>query len=220
MVNLLAGLSILIIGDSHLSAPGYLISSLHGDLTKQGAVVHTIGVCGAHPAAWIKTTPSDCGGAERVGTAAPTVYAGTAARTVSIARLVQSEHPNLILVVMGDTMAAYNQAVFPQNWIWQQVSQLTEALGKTGTACAWVGPAWGSEGGKFKKSFARAKQMSDFLASNVSPCTYIDSLAMSKPGQWPTIDGQHFTSAGYRSWGAEITKSVLQLPVARKAGRP
>jgi lysophospholipase L1-like esterase len=54
--------------------------------------------------------------------------------------------------------------------------------------------------------------MSQFLASNVAPCTYIDSLTFSKPGQWVTTDGQHFTVAGYKAWGTAIGAALGKLP--------
>ncbi len=57
--------------------------------------------------------------------------------------------------------------------------------------------------------------MSQFLAANVAPCTYIDSLTFSKPGQWITTDGQHFTVAGYQSWGNAIGDAVAKLPADR-----
>lgn len=82
-----------------------------------------------------------------------------------------------------------------------------------GTKCAWVGPAWGKVGGMYQKNDARTQLMSQFLASNVAPCTYIDSLSFSKPGQWITTDGQHFTVAGYKSWGTAIGDALGKLPV-------
>jgi lysophospholipase L1-like esterase len=75
-------------------------------------------------------------------------------------------------------------------------------------SCVWVGPAWGTEGGKFNKTYARAKEMSGYLSEIVAPCTYIDSLSLSKPGEWGTIDGQHFDGAGYKSWGSAIGNAI------------
>lgn len=210
LVAALAGLSILIIGDSHLAQPSYLMASLHDDLQRQGAKVHSIGMCGAMPYDWIVSKTGTCGGAERVGNRPPTT-SGTG-HTTGVAQLIKAEHPDLVLVVLGDTMAAYHQAEFPMNWVWQQVGALTGAISATGTRCAWVGPAWGQEGGKYGKNFARVELMSRFLATNVEPCTYIDSLEMSRRGQWPTIDGQHFGAHGYRTWGNGIAKAVMQLP--------
>lgn len=212
---LLAGLSILIIGDSHLATPDYLIASLHDDLIAQGAAVHTIGVCGSNPGDWIVASPGGkCGGAERTGKN-PAKISGTSASTVPVKTLIATDKPNLVLIVMGDTMANYKQE-FLRTWVWQQVKGLTKEISSTGTACAWVGPAWGTEGGKYGKTYARAQQMSTFLSTNVGPCYFIDSLAMSKPGAWATVDGQHFTSTGYQAWGDAITKSVIALPLSKK----
>jgi lysophospholipase L1-like esterase len=50
--------------------------------------------------------------------------------------------------------------------------------------------------------------MSAYLAEIVAPCAYVDSQKMSRPGEWTTIDGQHFTAAGYRAWGRSIAAAV------------
>jgi len=208
MVSILAGLTILIIGDSHLATPNYLIGSLHEQLLQQGAkTVHTIGVCGSTPGDWLTTTPGACGGAERVGKD-KAVVTGSAAATKPIAQLLAAEKPDLVVVVMGDTMAGYTKESFPKTWAWQQTTSLVKAISANGTKCAWVGPAWGSEGGKYGKTFARAELTSRFIAANAAPCKYIDSLSFSKPGQWPTVDGQHFTGPGYTQWATAITKSL------------
>ena len=52
---LLAGLTILIIGDSHMvqvplaATTSTLLIALHDDLLQQGATVHSVGVCGSVP---------------------------------------------------------------------------------------------------------------------------------------------------------------------------
>ncbi|WP_276809779.1 SGNH/GDSL hydrolase family protein [Castellaniella defragrans] len=214
LTSLLAGLSILVIGDSHLTARNYLIESLHMDLVRQGAQVHSFGVCGADAADWLKATPGTCGGAERRD-AGPVALLGSGAATVPVTQLLSRDKPDLLVIVMGDTMAGYGKDVFPKAWIWQQVTSLTKAVGQSGTACVWVGPAWGTEGGKFHKTFARVEQMSAFLKHNVAPCAYIDSLGFSKPGAWATTDGQHFTEAGYRQWGDAIAKALAQSPAVQ-----
>lgn len=208
---MLSGMSILIIGSSHLATPGYLVTSLHDSLQKQGAEVHTIGVCGITPGAWLTETSGECGGAERVGNGPMRITINRAAKTKPIAALVEAEKPKLILVIMGDTVAGYSQPSFPKQWASQEVGKLTGALAQTKTPCYWVGPAWGRDGGQLGKTNARVKQVSDFLSFNAQPCTYIDSLKMSKPGEWQTTDGQHFTPVGYRAWGDAIARTVEQL---------
>ena len=219
ITSVLAGLSILIIGDSHLTAPDYLITTLHDGLTKQGAVVHSIGVCGSNPGSWIKATPGDCGEGERKGTDKP-VFKASGAKTRPISDLLTQEKPDLVVVVMGDTMGGYGTGSFMKTWAWQNTTQLTKAISGSGTACVWIGPAWGTEGGKYKKDFARVKQVSSFLASNVQPCDYINSLTMSKPGEWPTVDGQHFTASGYKQWGQALTQAIEAAPVVQKLKKP
>ena len=67
LASLLTGLSILMVGDSHLSEPGYLVDTLHDQLVAAGAQVHTYGVCGSTPGDWVKSVPGTCGGAARNG---------------------------------------------------------------------------------------------------------------------------------------------------------
>lgn len=95
---------------------------------------------------------------------------------------------------------------------------LTNGIKASGASCVWVGPAWGNEGGKNGKNFPRVKEMSDFLAENVAPCIYINSLKLSKPGEWGTLpeDGQHFTDAGYQSWGSAIAKEIFSSDILQK----
>jgi hypothetical protein len=207
-----SGLSILIIGSSHLATPGYLITSLHDSLLAQGATVHSLGVCGVTPGAWLQETFGDCGGAERIGKNKIKLTINRAAKTVPIAQLVETERPQLVVVVMGDTLAGYEQPYFPKQWASQEVRKLTAGLAQLKVACAWVGPAWGDDGGVLHKTNARVKIVSEFLAGNVEPCTYIDSLKMSKPGAWRTSDGQHFTPASYKAWGDAIARALHALP--------
>ncbi len=207
MLATLAGLSILVVGDSHLRDQNYLLGSLHDQLMSRGAKVHTLGVCGSTPGDWVTSKTRDCGGAERINDK-PTVFAEGDTATKPVKHLIQAEKPDLVVVIMGDTIGGYKQAAFPRAWAWQQVTSLAKEIGSTGVACTWVGPAWGSEGGKYGKTFERVRTTSDFLASNVAPCTYVDSLKFSKPGQWRTIDGQHFTTSGYKEWGQAIADAV------------
>lgn len=218
MLTALAGLSILIIGDSHLTSPSHLITPLHEALVQQGAQVHTLGVCGSHPTDWLTAQPGTCGGAERVGTGAVTLQ-GQAATTRPIQQLITQDKADLVVIVMGDTLAAYDKPAFPKAWAWQQVSGLAKAIGATGTPCVWVGPGWGSEGGQYGKTFNRVKLMSSFLAANVAPCSYVDSLTFAQPGEWGTVDGQHFTQSGYRAWSDAIVKA-LPATDAAKAAKP
>jgi len=132
--------------------------------------------------------------------------------------LIAKNKPDVVVLVIGDTMASYDKPAFPKAWAWQSVTNLTKAISATGTKCVWVGPAWGKEGGMYKKNDARTQLMSKFLAANVAPCSYIDSLSLSKPGQWVTTDGQHFTVAGYKAWGGAIAEAMSKLPADKLKG--
>jgi hypothetical protein len=210
---MLLGAAVLMIGDSHLSKPDYLIGPLHDELTRQGAVVHSLSACGVVADDWLRSVKALCG-AERIGKSA-VMLSGSNASTRPVKSLMTTDKTQLVIVVMGDTMAGY-KAEFPRAWAWQQVTSLSKEIASTGTPCIWVGPAWGSEGGQYGKTYARAKVMSDFLAANVAPCRYIDSLQLSKPGAWVSNDGQHFNANGYLAWSQGIARAMADLPALKK----
>lgn len=209
----LAGLSILVVGASHLAAPTYLVGPLHDALMAQGAHVHSVGVCGTTPSDWSRVTTGNCGGVERLDRAAPKVMISRAAKTTPLRKLIESDRPDLVIIVMGDTLANYGKPDgFDKSWISKEAWTLTKDLTQMQVSCVWVGPAWGTDGFPAGKTNARVKEVSDFLATRVKPCSYIDSLTMSKPGQWKTSDGQHFYAEGYKAWSDAILKSIQQLP--------
>ena len=209
----LIGLTFLVIGESHMSLPNFLMEPLSDDLTKQGALVYSVGACGASAGDWLKKTPVSCG-AWSTGNG-EVVRKGRVASTTHIKELIAADKPDVVVIIIGDTMASYGKP-FSQAWAWENVTNLTKEIASTKTKCVWVGPPWGDDGGrygnKFGKTENRVQFMSNFLANNVSPCTYIDSLKFSKPKQWPTLDGQHFTLAGYQAWGSAITQSIVNIP--------
>jgi len=207
----LVGLSFLVIGDSHLATPNYLIEQLPNVLMEQGARVHTIGVCGSMPADWVSKKEGDCGGAERTGEA-PAVRSTTNVSTTPVKDLIASDKPSAVIIVSGDNIASYLNPIFPKSWANQQVTTLAKSIGATGTACYWVGPAWGTEGGRYGKNFARVEEVNNFLKDNVAPCVYIDSTNFSGKGEWKTIDGQHFVGKGYKLWSTGIAGYIVQNP--------
>jgi len=211
MNTLLVGLAALIIGDSHMVSRDHLITTLHDDLVAQGAAVNTYGMCGAVAADWIHPATVSCGKAERHGKEGPEIDRTPNMPSYHIEALLAKHKPNLVIVEMGDTMAAYGQRDLPQAWIYQQVHALTGRIAAQNIPCVWVGPPWGTEGTSYHKTFARVKQMSEFLATVVAPCRFIDSTQYSTAGEWPTIDGQHLTAAGYKTWGVDITSSLDQM---------
>ncbi len=171
---------------------------------------------GASAADWLVTRKVDCG-AEQINTGKLQLK-GSGATTTPIKQLIATHKPDVVVLVIGDTMASYDKPAFPKAWAWQSVTSLTKAIAETGTQCVWVGPAWGKVGGMYKKNDQRTQLMSQFLAANVAPCSYVDSLKMSRPGQWITTDGQHFTVAGYKAWGGAIAEAMSKLPAASLKG--
>lgn len=218
MSLLLAGMTILVLGDSHMASPGYLITTLHDDLMQQGAKVYSYGACGTPSGAWMKAIQPPCGSAFRLDNGPLRIRASEAGFTKPLPDLVALHHPDLIIVVNGDTMAGYKSPTIAKSWIFGEVSTLTRGIKASGASCVWVGPGWGTEGGKYGKTFARAREMSEYLADIVSPCIYVNSLKMAKPGEWATIpgDGQHYTDAGYQAWGSAITSEIVSSDILQK----
>lgn len=210
-VSAIAGLTMLVLGESHMSFPDSLLNPLQDNLTKQGAVVHSIGACGAGAADWVVPKKVECGG-ERTPTGKAVIYGKNGMSTTPIQELIAKDKPDVVVLIIGDTMGSYANPVFPKAWAWKSVTSLTKAITDTGTKCVWVGPPWGKVGSQYKKDDTRTKLMSSFLASNVAPCTYIDSLTFSKPGEWITTDGQHFTIDGYQKWAKAIGTALGDLP--------
>jgi hypothetical protein len=212
MNGALAGLVILVLGDSHMAGRELLITPLHDDLEAAGATVHTYGMCGASADAWLTPTNVTCGRAERHDTAGPIVdISGKSAVTWSINDLLKQHHPNLVIVELGDAMAGYGSPQMAKSWVYDQVHALAGRIAASGASCVWVGPAWGSQTGSYFKTDARVREASDFLAQIVAPCAFVDSTGFSRPGEWKTTDGQHLTPAGYRLWGADIANAVVRL---------
>ncbi|WP_071871587.1 SGNH/GDSL hydrolase family protein [Atopomonas hussainii] len=210
--SVLAGLSLLVLGESHMSLNNHLTQPLNAALVEKGANVYSIGACGASAADWLVTKKVDCGAVQK--NKEKLKLNGSGATTTPIKQLIATHKPDVVVLVIGDTMASYDKPAFPKAWAWQSVTKLTKEIAATGTKCVWVGPAWGKAGGMYHKNDQRTVLMSKFLASNVSPCTYVDSLKMSKPGQWITTDGQHFTVAGYKAWGKGIAEAMSKLPAS------
>lgn len=212
---LLAGLTVLVIGDSHMTQE-YLISTLHDELMHQGATVYSYGACGTFSGDWIKKVRPSCGSAFRLDKGKIRNRVAEAGSTRPLTDMVQEYHPDLIVVVNGDDMAGYKSATMPKNWAWHQITSLTAGIKSSGTRCVWVGPPWGEEGGMFGKTFARVRELSDFLAQTVSPCVYLDSLKMSRPGEWKTVDGVHLQHSGYQAWSSEISKEIIASDILKE----
>ena len=209
----LAGLSFLVLGESHMLYE--LRDRIYTDLKADGAsYVHVVGACGASAIDWLKPRTVDCGAIKK--DEAPAKVTGPGTKTQLVTDLIIADKPDVVLIIIGDTMGSYDNPAFPKAWAWQGVSSLTKEIASTKTTCVWVGPAYGKAGGKYNKMDDRVERANRFLASAVSPCTYIDSLRFAKPGQWRTFDGQHFTADGYEAWSKSIVGQLGGLPPIQK----
>ena len=208
MNSALAGLVILMIGDSQMMN---LINPLHNQLEAEGAVVHSYAMCGAIAGDWIYPTTLSCGRAERHDKAPAVVEDRAGLPTYSLAQLIATTHPNLIVVEIADTMAGYGSPQIEHQWVSDQVHALTGKIASSNIACDWIGPIWGQESPPYQKSDARVREMSQLLSQSVAPCRYIDSTVMARPGEWPTRDGTHLQPDGYRKWSVSITDAIARL---------
>lgn len=211
MNTALAGLVILVLGDSHMAGSNYLISSLHDALINEGASVNSYGMCGASADAWLNKTTVSCGRAERHDKAGPIVDMGKQAYTWQINELIAKHHPNLVIVEAADAMAGYGSPQMPRAWIYEQTHALAGRIAASGAKCVWVGPVYGAANSPYHKDDQRVQELSQFLSQSVAPCLYINSTRFAQPGQWPTTDGQHLTSTGYKAWGQDIANAVAQM---------
>jgi hypothetical protein len=208
----LAGLVILIIGDSHIAAKDFLLTALDDLLIAQGAVVHAYGVCGSTPHDWVAQTELPCGRGERHNADEPVVEKAPKVKTWSLDELIRQHHPNLLIVELGDNLGGYGYLPeLPKESIAAQVHQMLGPVAARKLPCIWVGPPWGAEGGTSKKTYARVQELSSFLSQGVAPCRYVDSLKFSQPGEWPTFDGEHLTPDSYRIWGAAIADATIRI---------
>jgi len=208
---LLTNLTFLIIGASHMAKPGYLISSLHENLQSQGGKVHSIGVCGSEPSQWLMESNGLCGGAERAFNSPIQLSLGKSAKTKPIGDLVAQDKPDVVVVIMGDTLGKYKEQMIKFN-VATEVKILSKKIAELNKPCLWVGPPWGNDGYMTGKTHTRVKELNDVLANSVAPCKYIDSLKMSKPDEWQTTDGQHFTPEYYKEWSKKIVENIKVTP--------
>ena len=209
----------LIIGASQFAHTGYLITTLHTDLQERGAAVVTYGACATVPDAWVDARPVTCGTAVRVGPGAVVEDRSKAATSWAVSDLIHQYHPQLVVIGIADTLAGYRQHEISASWIKQETHELVQKIAAEHVACVWLGTTWGTEGGPLGKNFQRVKELSELLAQDVAPCAYVDCLAFSKPGEWPTIDGQHHTAAAYELWGRAATQAILDTDVVKALQR-
>lgn len=204
----LFGLKVLLIGASHLSTPGYLGTNLHDQLTTQGAKVHTLGTCGAQPSNWVIPKQGNCGGLEKRGVQTAQLTIGQTPKTKTYLQLVSEDQPDLVIVVLGDNLADYKAPFINKSLAYEEIKKLTSVIEKSKASCIWIGPTWGNEGARAKKTFKRVNEVSDLLKFSVKPCQYMNSLEMSPANKWHTTDGQHLTLKDYKEWSNKIMEEI------------
>jgi hypothetical protein len=208
----LAGLVILVIGDSHMS---YMLSSLHNQLEDNGAAVHSYFMCGATPGDWVYPSQvaswAGCGKGEHHGRDPIVLENKPQMPTYRLSALIDAYHPNLIVVQLGDGMGRYGSAQLDRPWIVDQVRSLAGRIAATSIPCDWVGPTWGQDKPPYNKVDDEVKALTQLLSTSVSPCRYIDSTLFARPGEWPTKDGSHLLPDGYRKWSVDITDAIVKL---------
>ena len=207
MHPLLAGLTILMIGDSHLTHKNTLVASLPEAFVAQGAKVVTYGLCSSKPEDWVDEKPLNaCGYTKRVGTEHINVSMDKNDAPPNIQALMQQWHPDAVVVVFGDAMAGYSQPQMPTDWIKDQVHALVENIGST--KCVWIGPTWGHYNPRYGKTDARTVELANLLNKEVQPCHYVDSTKLLQQKDVSTEDGLHLTSEDYSKWSQAIIQNV------------
>jgi hypothetical protein len=207
MSGALAGLVILAIGDSHMV---YMASPLHEALQQEGATVDTYGMCGAMATDWLTRTTAQCS-AERHGNG-PAILKSQSTPSWLLTDLIEKDHPNLVIVELGDNMAGYGTLpALPRDFIADQVRQFLAPIKARNLTCVWIGPPWGNDTTAYHKTTMRLKDLSQFLAGVVAPCAYVDTTSFAQPGEWPTLDGEHLTQPAYHKWSVDITAAIVRL---------
>jgi hypothetical protein len=220
MSGLLMGVGFLVIGASQFAHNGYLISTLQDRLLEQGASVVTYGACATTPGSWVVPETVKCGTAVRVDGGPVKEDHSKTAISWRVTALIDQYHPQVVVIGIADTIAGYAAAEVPTAWVKDQVRSLVDTITAKGVKCVWLGTSWGQEGGPMGKTFAKVKAASDLLATLVSPCEYVDSLELESPGEWPTIDGQHHTTTGYRLWGDAASNAIMATDIVKSLEKP
>lgn len=201
----------LVVGDSHLAHKHHLIDALHRSLTARGAIVYVFGACGATPSEFLQPSKTDCGRASMRPSGELVVEEGTQP-TWNLKQLIAEHRPNQVVIIEGDTLAAYRQKILPKSWVWDEVSAMTAVLKQANSACTWVGPPWGRPGGAYGKTAERVTALSGYLSEIVAPCRYVDSTRLARPGEWGSYDGQHLDASSYKAWASAITQALSAAP--------
>ncbi len=212
MNGALAGLVILMIGDSHMQ---HMLTSLHNQLEDDGAAVHSYFMCGATAGDWVFPSQvaswAGCGKGEHHEKDPVILQNQKQMPTYLLSALIDKYHPNLIVVELGDGMGKYGSAQLDRPWITDQVHLLSGKIAASKIACDWVGPTWGQDKPPYNKIEAEVRELSQVLSTSVAPCRFSDSSAFARPGEWPTVDGTHLQPDGYRKWSVDIADAIVRL---------
>jgi hypothetical protein len=198
----LAGLVILVIGDSQMKG---LIHDLHDQLEDAGASVHSYMMCGATAQDWLVHSTVSCGRGERHDRGAPTIVLTQQLPTFSLPELVEKNHPNLIVVELGEKLEP------DHSWVKQEVHTLASKIAADRISCVWIGPTWGQEKTPYPTTDASVRDLTALLSSSVAPCNFFDSTQFARPGELQTTDGTHLSPDGYRRWGKAIADGIERL---------
>src|SRR5690606_3935304 len=109
--SVLAGLTLLVLGESHMSLVDHLTEPLNAALVAKGAKVYSIGACSAGAADWLVARNVDCGAVQR--DAGKLELKGSDATTTPVKQLIDIHKPDVVVLVIGDTMASYDKPAFP-----------------------------------------------------------------------------------------------------------
>src|SRR5277367_6552431 len=132
----LAGLIILVIGDSQMKG---LITGLHDQLEDAGAAVHSYLMCGATAQDWLIRSTVSCGRGEHHEKGPVVVSANQRLPTYELTDLIEKNHPNLIIVELGERLEP------DHTWVRQEVHTLAGKIAAAHISCVWVGPIWGQD---------------------------------------------------------------------------
>src|SRR5260221_550459 len=100
----LAGLVVLVIGDSHIASIGFFNNTLHDALMAQGAQAHSYGVCSSLAEDWLKPLSISCGGGERHNNQPPHLVDRSGAQPWAISNLIAQHHPDIVIVELADSI--------------------------------------------------------------------------------------------------------------------
>lgn len=216
MDGALAGLVILAIGDSHLV---HMVMPFQEALEARGAAVNSYGMCGTMPEDWLAKATTQCM-AERHDKG-PAIVKNTTQPTWLLSDLIDRNHPNLIVVELGDNLGGYGTTpALPRDVIAEQVKEFLAPIKARHLPCIWIGPPFGADTQLYHKTDARVRELSQYLAQTVSAsCSYVDTTAMAAPRQWATYDGVHLTPEAYHRWSVAIADAVVHLSGALHLAR-